>query len=73
MKNDAANTLNALLLILFAIFLLLLLWPFAEWEGKQSLIFKVIASLSAQALLCKIGKHMVIRAIPVILSGILAF
>lgn len=66
MKN---STVNALLLSGFILPLVLLLWPFAYWADWASLVFRVISALSVQALLCRIGKYPVIKAVPLIISG----
>ena len=39
----------------------------------MNLILRAITALSVQGLLCRVGKHNVIRAVPLILTGLFAF
>ena len=53
MKN---STLNALLLAGAVVPAALLVWPFAMWGDVMPLVLRVIPSLSAQGLLCRVGE-----------------
>ncbi len=66
------KTANILLAIAVVVPIMLLLWPFAAWDGAMSLILRVIPSLAVQVLLCRIGKRSIIKAIPALLTGAFA-
>ena len=63
---------NKLLLTAFIIPLVLLLWPFARWNNIMLLVLRVIPSFAIQILLCRVGKNMILKAIPLALTGMLA-
>ena len=63
---------NMLLLTAFIIPLVLLLWPFARWNNIMLLVLRVIPSFAIQMLLCRVGKNMILKVIPLVLTGILA-
>ena len=50
----------------------MLFWPFVSWGGAMSLILRIIPSLSAQLLFCRVAKHKAIEAIPFLLTGAFA-
>ena len=64
------KTLNILLLIGFIIPMPLLFWPFAQWGDTMVLILRVVPALSVQALLYRVGKYNIIKAIPLIMTGL---
>ena len=68
MKKSA----NLLLVVAIVIPIVLLFWPFARWNDTISLILRVIPSLAAQALLCRIGRRNIVKAIPAVLTGAFA-
>ena len=66
------KSLNTLLLIGFIVPLVLLFWPFVQWGDIMDLILRVVSALSVQGLLCRVGKHNIIKAVPLILTVLLA-
>lgn len=66
------KTINILLIIAVIIPVSLLFWPFAEWNDVMSLILRVIPSVAAQALLCRICKLNIVNAIPTLFTGTFA-
>jgi len=69
MKKSIINTLLILSVIVPVV---MLFWPFVSWDGIMSLILRIIPSLSAQLLFCRIAKHKAIEAIPFLLTGAFA-
>jgi hypothetical protein len=63
---------NILLAIAAAISLVLLFWPFAEWNGVMSVALRVIAAVAAQALFCRVRGLRRVKAAPALLTGALA-
>ena len=66
------TTFNVLLVPAVILPFVLLFWPFVQWNDTVSLILRVIPSLSAQILLCRVGKHIWIKAIPTVITGAVA-
>ena len=66
------KTTNLLLVIAIIIPVVLLFWPFAQWNNVMSVILRVIPSLAVQVLLCRIGKQSLVKAIPALLTGVWA-
>ena len=66
------HTANILLIIAVVFPLILLFWPFAQWDGVMSVLLRAVPALAAQLLLCRMGKHPLIKAIPTLLTGALA-
>ena len=66
------KTINILLLIVGIVPIILLLWPFAMWNDTMLLILRIIPSFAMQILLCRVGKHIIVKAIPLLLTGALA-
>ena len=66
------KTTNILPLTFTILPLVLLFWPFAQWNSAMSLILRVIPSISAQILLYRTGKHGWIKTVPVVVTGALA-
>ena len=64
---------NVVLFFGFLVPLILLLWPFAQWGPAAELILRVISAFSVQSLLCRVGKHKIIKAVPQFLTGLFAF
>ena len=62
------------ILLVFAVILplALLFWPFATWHGIMALILRMIPAIAVQALVCRICKSSIVRAIPALLTGALA-
>ena len=52
--------------------LVLLFWPFAQWNDTLDCILRVVPAISAQFLLCGLGKRDLARVIPLILTGMFA-
>lgn len=63
---------NTLLVFAVIIPLILLFWPFATWHGFMALILRIIPAIAVQALVCRICKSNIVRAIPTLLTGALA-
>lgn len=66
------KTTNRLLIMATIIPIVLLFWPFAQWNTVMAVILRIIPSLALQALLCRIGKTNIIKAIPALLTGAFA-
>ncbi len=66
------KTTNILLVFAAAIPLVLLFWPFAEWNDAMSVILRIIPSVAVQVLLCRICRLNIVKAIPTFLTGVLA-
>lgn len=62
---------NAWLLLGTIVPLVLHFWPFAWWGDVTLVVLRIIPALSAQVLLCRIGKHTMIKVIPLIITGAL--
>ena len=63
---------NILLVFAVVIPLVLLFWPFATWHGIMALILRILPAVAVQALVCRICKTSIIRAIPALLTGAFA-
>lgn len=63
---------NILLVISVILPVILLFWPFAQWNDMMAVILRVIPSLAAQALLYRVGKLNVVKVIPTLLTGAFA-
>ena len=66
------KTTNILLVFAVIIPLVLLLWPFAEWNDAMSVILRIIPSVAVQVLLCRICKSNIVKAVPALLTGTFA-
>lgn len=66
------KTTNILLVFAVIIPLVLLFWPFAEWNDAMSVILRIIPSVAVQVLLCRYCKSNIVRAIPALLTGAFA-
>ena len=64
------KTINTLLIVAVIVPAALLFWPFARWNNAMSLILRVILSLAAQVLLFRVGKRNIVKALPVLLTGV---
>ena len=63
---------NILLVFAVMIPLVLLFWPFATWHGIMALILRMIPAIATEALVCRISKSNIVRAIPALLTGAFA-
>ena len=63
---------NSLLIFAAIIPLVLLFWPFAEWNRAMSVILRVVPSVAIQVLLCRICKRNIVKVIPALLTGAFA-
>ncbi len=63
---------NILLVYAVIIPIVLLFWPFTEWNDAMSVILRIIPSVAVQVLLCRICKLNLVKAIPIFLTGVLA-
>ena len=63
---------NTLLVFAVIIPLVLLFWPFATWHGMMALILRIVPAIAVQALVCRISKLNIVRAIPALLTGAFA-
>ena len=66
------KVINTLLVFAVIIPLVLLFWPFATWHGIMALILRIIPAIAVQALVCRIYKSNIVRAIPSLLTGVFA-
>ena len=66
------KTTNILLVFAIIIPLVLLFWPFAEWHGIVALILRIIPAIAVQALVCRICKSNIVKAVPALLTGTFA-
>ena len=66
------KTTNILLVFAVIIPLVLLFWPFAEWNDAMSVILRIIPSVAVQVLLCRICKLNIVKAVPALLTGTFA-
>lgn len=66
------KAINTLLVFAIIIPLVLLFWPFATWHGIPALILRIMPAIAMQALVCRICKLNIVRAIPALLTGALA-
>lgn len=66
------NTVNILLCMAATLSAVLLFWPFAMWNDAMLLILRVILALALQFLFCRIGKHRLVKALPLAATGALA-
>ena len=51
--------------------LVLLLWPFAQWDGVMAVVLRILPAFCGQALLCGMGKHRWLKAVLPVLTGLL--
>ncbi len=63
---------NIFLIIAIILPVILLFYPFATWNDVMSLVLRVIPSIAAQVLLCRIGQQNIIKAIPALFTGAFA-
>ncbi|MBR5316831.1 MAG: hypothetical protein IKU39_02950 [Lachnospiraceae bacterium] len=63
---------DALLVIAVIIPIVLLFWPFAMWNDLMSVILRVIPSFAVQVLVLRVGKWNIIKALPILITGIFA-
>lgn len=66
------KTINTFLVIISILPIIFLIWPFAMWNDAMLLILRIIPAFAIQILFCRVGKYTVIKAIPLLLTGILA-
>ena len=66
------KTISFLLVFAAIIPLVLLFWPFAQWDGAISVILRIIPAIAVQVLLCKISKSNIAKIVPALLTGALA-
>ena len=66
------KSINTLLVFAVIVPLVLLFWPFAEWHGIMALILRMMPAAALQALLCRICRSNVVKAIPALLTGAFA-
>ena len=66
------KTTNILLVFALIIPLVLLFWPFAEWNDAMSVILRITPSVAVQVLLCRICKSNIVKAVPALLTGAFA-
>lgn len=63
------KTINYILLTGLFVPVILLFWPFAEWNDTASLILRIIPAISVQQLVCRTTKKEFIRAVPIAFSA----
>ena len=63
---------DALLVIAVIIPIVLLFWSFVMWNDLMSVILRVIPSFAVQVLVLRVGKWNIIKALPILITGIFA-
>jgi len=66
------KVINTLLVFSVIIPIVLLFWPFAEWHGIMALILRIIPAIAMQALVCRVCRSNIVKAIPTVLTGAFA-
>ena len=66
------KAINTLLIFAVIIPLVLLFWPFLTWHGIMALILRIVPAIAMQALVCRVCKSNIVRAIPALLTGAFA-
>ena len=66
------KTMNILIFVAVIVPVVLLFWPFAMWNDVMSVILRVIASVAAQLLFCRMFKSNIVKTIPALLTGAFA-
>ena len=66
------KAINTLLVFAVIIPIVLLFWPFATWYGIMALILRIVPAIAVQALVYRICKSNIVRAIPALLTGTFA-
>ena len=66
------KTTTILLVVAVVLPLVLLFWPFAEWNSVMAIVLRIIPSVSLQVLLCRVCKSDFFKAIPALLTGAFA-
>ena len=66
------KTVNSILLAGFFIPLILIFWPFAQWNETLNLILRIIPAISVQHLVCRSIKNEFMKAVPVAFSAAIA-
>ena len=63
------KTIHILLVVAAIVPVVLLFWPFAEWNNAMSIILRVIPSMAVQVLFCRICRSDIVKTIPALLAG----
>ena len=66
------KTINILLVVAVFVPLVLLFWPFAEWNDAMSVILRIVPTVAVQVLLYRICELNLVKAIPTFLTGVFA-
>ena len=66
------KAINILLVCIALGAVVLLFWPFAQWNDVMSVVLRVVPALLIQVLMCRIGKCNIIKAIPIVCTGAFA-
>lgn len=66
------KTVNSWLVVAIIVPVVLLFWPFAMWNDTMNVVLRVIPSLAAQVLLCRVGRWNFVKVIPAVLTGAFA-
>ena len=66
------KTVNSWLVVAIIVPVVLLFWPFAMWNDTMNVVLRVIPSLAAQVLLCRVGRWNCVKVIPAVLTGAFA-
>lgn len=66
------KTIHTLLVIAAVVSVVLLFWPFAEWNDTMTLILRMVPALAVQALLCGTCKSKILTFLPALLTGTFA-
>lgn len=66
------KTTDILLILAVIVPLVLLFWPFATWHGAPALLLRLIPAFAAQALLCRVSRSKLLRALPLVATFAMA-
>ena len=70
--DSMKKAINTFLVFAVIIPIVLLFWPFATWYGIMALILRIVPAIAVQALVYRICKSNIVRAIPALLTGTFA-
>ena len=66
------KTTDILLILAVIVPLVMLFWPFATWYGAAALILRLVPAFAAEALLCRVSKSKLLRALPLVATFAMA-
>lgn len=63
------KTVNIILLAAFLLPVILIFWPFAQWNDGMSLFLRVIPAISVQLLVCRTTRREFIKTTPIVITA----